>query len=455
MNESYDCIVLGTGVKECILSGLLSVDKRKVLHMDRNDYYGAETASLDLDRLYKLARETGKPDPALGRGRSYHIDQCPKFIMANGNMVKMLLSTQVTKYIQFKCVEGSYVYKGESIHEVPVTATQFAGTSLMGMFQKRRFKNFLEWVYKLNPNDKSTWGKLDLKKVTMDEVYEYWKCDENTQTLTGHAIALYTNDKYKKNPFQTLACLERIKLYADSLARFQKSPYIYPCYGLSTVPEGFARLASLHGGTYMLRHPVKRIHYDDKGQACAVETSEGIAKLNPGGKIIGDPSYFMDTVNSKSPKVKKVGRVARWLCILDQPVPNTSNKNSCQIIMPASELNRQFDIYVSVMSSDLSVAPKGKYVAMISAQVETDKPKDELLAAYKLLGPVRKEFFFVNDIYMPCNDPRVDNIFITSSMDAQTHFENATREVQAIYKLLTGKDVDLSARPEDATKTDE
>lgn len=31
----YDFIVLGTGLTECILSGLLSVDGKKVLHMDR------------------------------------------------------------------------------------------------------------------------------------------------------------------------------------------------------------------------------------------------------------------------------------------------------------------------------------------------------------------------------------------------------------------------------------
>lgn len=30
MDEEYDVIVLGTGLKECIISGLLSVDKKKV-----------------------------------------------------------------------------------------------------------------------------------------------------------------------------------------------------------------------------------------------------------------------------------------------------------------------------------------------------------------------------------------------------------------------------------------
>lgn len=41
-------IVLGTGLTECVLSGLLSVEGKKVLHMDRNDYYGADSASLNL-----------------------------------------------------------------------------------------------------------------------------------------------------------------------------------------------------------------------------------------------------------------------------------------------------------------------------------------------------------------------------------------------------------------------
>ena len=48
MDEEYDCIILGTGLKECILSGVLSVEGKKVLHMDRNGYYGGDSASLNL-----------------------------------------------------------------------------------------------------------------------------------------------------------------------------------------------------------------------------------------------------------------------------------------------------------------------------------------------------------------------------------------------------------------------
>ena len=40
MDQEYDAIILGTGLKECLLAGLLSVDGKKILHMDRNSYYG-------------------------------------------------------------------------------------------------------------------------------------------------------------------------------------------------------------------------------------------------------------------------------------------------------------------------------------------------------------------------------------------------------------------------------
>lgn len=42
----YDAVVMGTGLTECIISGLLSVRGMRVLHVDRNSYYGGDSASL-------------------------------------------------------------------------------------------------------------------------------------------------------------------------------------------------------------------------------------------------------------------------------------------------------------------------------------------------------------------------------------------------------------------------
>lgn len=36
MDEEYDAIILGTGLKECLLAGVLSKEGYKILHLDRN-----------------------------------------------------------------------------------------------------------------------------------------------------------------------------------------------------------------------------------------------------------------------------------------------------------------------------------------------------------------------------------------------------------------------------------
>lgn len=84
MDEAYDVVILGTGLTECILSGLLSVNGKRVLHLDRNDYYGGDCASLPLDQAWKFFGELGAPPAALGSPKQYNIDLIPKFLMANG-----------------------------------------------------------------------------------------------------------------------------------------------------------------------------------------------------------------------------------------------------------------------------------------------------------------------------------------------------------------------------------
>lgn len=49
-----------------------------------------------------------------------------------GQLVKMLLYTEVTRYLDFKVVEGSFVYKGGKIYKVPSTETEALASSECG-----------------------------------------------------------------------------------------------------------------------------------------------------------------------------------------------------------------------------------------------------------------------------------------------------------------------------------
>lgn len=65
----------------------------------------------------------------------------------------------------------------------------------MGLFEKRRFRQFLQYVDEYDVNDSKTFKNYDWKQKTMKECYEKFGLDENTADFTGHALALYLNDE--------------------------------------------------------------------------------------------------------------------------------------------------------------------------------------------------------------------------------------------------------------------
>jgi Rab GDP dissociation inhibitor len=91
------------------------------------------------------------------------------------------------------------------------------------------------------------WGaiirKLDLQTTLMKDVFAHFGLEPGTQDFIGHALALNLDDGYKERA--AWETYEKILLYNSSLARYGRSPYIYPMYGLGDLPQAFARWVDL------------------------------------------------------------------------------------------------------------------------------------------------------------------------------------------------------------------
>lgn len=434
MDVEYDAIILGTGLKECILSGLLSVSGLKVLHIDRNSYYGGDSASLSLNQLWQKFHGTQDPPAALGASRDYNVDMVPKFMMANGLLVKVLLHTDVVKYMEFKAVDGSFVLSKGKIHKVPASDMEALKSPLMGLFEKRRARNFFLYVQDYKAEEPKTHKGYDLNRMTMAELFKAYDLNEDTTDFIGHSIALHRDDSYLQRP--AIETVNKIQLYNCSLFRYEglNAPYLYPRYGLGELPQSFARLSAVHGGTYMLNKPDVQVVFGSDGVATGV-SSEGetaVAKM-----VVGDPSYFPG-------KTRVVGKVVRCICFLSHPIPDTNNGHSVQIILPQKQIGRHSDMYVFCSSYAHNVAPNGKYIAFVSTTVETANPEAELAPGLALLGVIDEKFVEVYDIYEPLEDGSKDKCFISKGYDATTHFETTIQDVLDMYKRITGKDLDLS-----------
>lgn len=177
-----------------------------------------------------------------------------------------------------------------------------------------------------------------MSTCTMREVYDKFGLEAGTKDFAGHAMALYQTDAYLDIKGGAPEAIERLRLYGNSVARYGKSPYIYPLYGLGELPQGFARLSAIYGGTYMLNTNVEEVVYEGDKAVGIKATMRGIdpeMKFETRAKlIVGDPSYFPN-------KVRVVGHVLRAICILKHPLASTNDSDSCQLIIPQSQVGRK------------------------------------------------------------------------------------------------------------------
>ncbi|EJT77787.1 rab GDP-dissociation inhibitor [Gaeumannomyces tritici R3-111a-1] len=455
VDKEYDVLVLGTGLTECILSGVLSAQGKKVLHLDRNPYYGGEAASVNLKTLYQkypVANAGPEPWTKFGPLHAWNIDLIPKFLMATGELIKAIVQTKVyPDYVKFTLVAGSYVQQGKSnIAKVPSSAGEAAMSSLLGFNQKRYTKSFLEWLVAFKADDPKTYKGFQFdtdpkaNQVTMAQVYEKFGLDANTREFVGHGMALYSaDDEYIDDPSKTLETIERIRLYGFSVKEYKSSPYLYPEFGLGELPQSFARLSAVYGGTYMLNTNVDEILYED-GKAVGIKATmsgfEPEMKFETRAKLIlGDPTYFPD-------RVKFTKKVLRAICVLDHPINGTNNSDSCQIIIPQSQIGRKHDIYIACISYVQRVCPKGYYVAIVSTIAEMEaNPQEELKPGLERLGKIEEMFMGpAIPLYEPLEDGKKDGIFISKSYDASSHFESTTDDVRDIYKRAMGEDLVLN-----------
>lgn len=100
-----------------------------------------------------------------------------------------------------------------------------------------------------------------------------------------------------------------------------------------------------------------------------------------------------------------------------------------------------------MVSNAHAVCAKNLYICIVSATVETANPQDEIKPALDLLGGYKEMFVQVSDLHEPINDFQAENLHVTSSYDATSHFETSDQEVLAIYERIVGEKFDLNIQP--------
>lgn len=182
--------------------------------------------------------------------------------------------------------------------------------------------------------------------------------------LPGYKIITQISQKiFRKS--SSLSSFQLCSVFMDTVREYSHCGSCW-FHGIQPASVCF-RLSAEYGGTFLLNRAVDEIVMDNgkvkavksEGKASVFFTQklqrswENVQRHNARSvifvflslwqlfhckQLICDPSYVPN-------RVRKVGRVIRVICLLNHPVKNTHEANSCQIIIPQTQLNRKSGIF--------------------------------------------------------------------------------------------------------------
>ncbi|OCF44472.1 rab escort protein [Kwoniella heveanensis CBS 569] len=283
-SDHYDVIVIGTGLAESIAAASLAKAGKSILHLDPNEYYGGQQASLTLDELAIWAEtqgqgegaqsasssstgaygityshaSTSKLGPELERDkRRYALSLFPAVLPSRGKLIETLIASDVSKYVSFRLLDGVSMYEtslnteiggeaGGIFRRVPGSKEEVFKDKSVGLLDKRRLMKFLLFAAGDFEQDDLLKGKE--ARPLLEFLQETFSIPAQLSQSIAYAISHCSGEKD-----ETLAALVRTRRYLRSIGRYGPSAFLVGQYGgAGEVAQGFCRACAVFGGTYVL-----------------------------------------------------------------------------------------------------------------------------------------------------------------------------------------------------------
>ena len=454
MEKHYNIIILGTGIKEYIILGLLlkypKIEKimlkqedLKICQINKTNIIGEDSPSLNLSQLWSNFNKNQIPPEQYGEDKDWNIDLIPKIVMTNSPLVKLLLITEVYQYIEWKNIEELFVYQYDNggvfssakgrIYKVPSTLEDISNSELMGMFEKNRCKKFYDFIQNYKENEGMN------VNTSFRDVIKQFGLEFNTVDFIGHAIALYSDNNFLED--KAITTIKRIKNYFNYLepkdkTQFFNTPFIYPIWGLQKIYKNYERQCNLYDFKYINNCNVEKIVYDDNKKFKGIELSNG--KYIYGSILISEPSYM-----EKFNKVQTKKRIIRRICLMNHPITSIGECDSCQIIIPQSQIKRDYDIFILQLGYGHCVSKKGYYIVVISTFDDGNDINKQLAPAMEIIGNTLECLDKIYSYYQPIDNSFKDNIYISNSLLPQSYFENDYNDIINEFEKITETKLDF------------
>jgi hypothetical protein len=250
----------------------LSRQGRRVLQVDCNDFYGDEDSSHSYSDLQKRCAKRvawaslGDAETLASCDRQFSVDMTvPCILHCKGSTITELIRHGVSKYLSFLSVKTLTVRCADGYDwTIPTTRNRIFQDKKLQLSEKRSFmmlfKSALAGASSAIVSSAFTGGEtlesilrpvVDPDMSAINFLQSTLKFNRH-DVISGiiHGVCLHTG------PTESLtarAMLDRLTLFIESLTQYEDGcPFLVPMYGISDIPQAFARTAAVSGAVYML-----------------------------------------------------------------------------------------------------------------------------------------------------------------------------------------------------------
>lgn len=386
--DQCDVVIAGTGLIESILAAALAWQGSNVLHIDANNYYGDNTATLTIDQLKTWVQKVNNnevdgfknallyiPSGNELKSRDFGIDLTPKILFAKSDLLSLLIKSRVYKYLEFLPLSSFHFFENDNFEKMSNTKQDIFTNQSLSLITKRSLMKFIKFAIDWE-NQQDVWENY--KKESIEKfLKEQFKLEKPQIFELIFSIGLCNNLS-----ISTPEALARIKRYLISFDVYGNFPVMYSKYGgAGEISQGFCRSAAVAGTTYKLNTRLES--FDPKTKIAKFSDN---SKIKVNEQVILSPSQA--PLNSKFIPNQDY-EIQRLTVIVKKDCKEwfENGESASIVVFPSGSLsnNNKEAVQAIIMSEDTGITAKDTCVWYLSTTEKGQKGRYDLENALKAM----------------------------------------------------------------------
>jgi len=360
--EEKEKLLLSEGEKLVALNGKGLVQNLvETWHENRTDEHNEEKPvrssdcegeTVDHEALAPVSGPEWSKEEIEKQSRRFNIDLVPRLLFSRGEMVELLISSNISRYTEFKAVTRVLTLLNGGLEQVPSSRADVFNTKHISVVEKRILMKFLTWCLQED--------QASCPDLTFGELLKKEKLTANLTHFVLHSIAMVEPGVRAGDG------LRATKKFLSSLGRFGPTPFLWSMYGTGELPQAFCRLCAVFGGVYYLGRSLEGLVVKE-GKAQAVVTE--------GKRIQCDqvvlPSALVPP-DLRPEKAKISSATCSRAVLLSRASLLPTDKEQLTFLSLPKEGLRESAVHIIEVGAGTAACPKGLHLLHASCSGEVD-----------------------------------------------------------------------------------